>query len=90
MPANRVEDCGDFGVFSYRRPTGHTKTARRHYGDTPWVEEWSVVVRVGDVWAVGWSRAGFASREDAIAAGPRVAVELRARLSAAQRLSGEV
>ena len=65
-----VDDCGTFGVFWYRRPTGHTKTGARHRGETQTVVQWSFVRRSpdGGSWMVGHAIPGFATREAAVAA----------------------
>ena len=65
----QIEDHGEFGVYWYRRPTGHSKSAPRLRGDTPWITEWAYVLKAPyDVlaWRVGSSVPGFASRATAI------------------------
>jgi hypothetical protein len=61
-----VEDCGEFGVFWYRRPTGHTKTSARHRGETAWIAQWALVRRAADgSWQIGQAIPGFATRDAA-------------------------
>lgn len=69
-----IEDCYDCGVYSYSRPTSHSKSARFLRGDGPFVTEWAFVLRGGDCggvwwWELGNAVAGFKSRADAVRAG---------------------
>ncbi len=64
-----IEDLGDFGVYSYARPSGHTKTAARHHGETASVIEWALVLKGRDgSWLIGHSIPGFKTRWDAVLA----------------------
>lgn len=67
--AGEIEDCGAYGVYWYRRPTGHTKTGARHRGETPMVTEWAYVLRAQDgSWMIGKAVPGFETRDAAEAA----------------------
>ncbi len=69
----QIDACTpDFGVFWYRRPTGHTKTAARHHGETPMIIEWAFVLRAGDIWQIGAAVPGFSTRDEAIVAARKV------------------
>lgn len=61
--AGQIIDCGDYGVWWYKRPTGHTKTGARHRGETSLVVEWAYALRTGNVWATSNAVSGFISRE---------------------------
>lgn len=65
-----IGDCGQYGVFWYRRPMGHTKTGARHRGETEWVTEWAYVLRSSDgaSWRIGEAVPGFIHRSGAEAA----------------------
>jgi hypothetical protein len=68
MPAQfgKPIDYGLFCVWFYQRPSGHTKTAARHRGESPFVTEWAYALRKGDAWEIGDAVSGFDSRDAAI------------------------